>query len=161
MYFECKSYEGVFNSRTLTISRKILWRLPPLQWDKLTSFVVEIDSIAGATAQVRQIQIRILRTRAYLVDYKFMQIHLAKVLAVSYNDTFAYLKAIDCIGKEGEGRIWEIFLWPFCQEYQCIAPIITSTKKELQKYLRNKALVDPISVFNLSKKSPFFTQISL
>ena len=42
-----------------------------------------------------------------------MQIHLVKVLAVSYNDTFAYLKAIDCIGKGGEGRIWRNIFMAF------------------------------------------------
>ena len=93
-----------------------------------------------------------------MVAYKFMQIHLVKVLAVSYNDTFAYLKAIDCIGKEGEGRIWRNIVMAFllgisiyCTHYKY--------KKELQKFLCNKALVDPISVFNLSKKSPFLSKL--
>ena len=94
-----------------------------------------------------------------MVAYKFMQIHLVKVLAVSYNDTFAYLKAIDCFGKGGgEGRIWRNIFMAFllgisiyCTHYKY--------KKELQKFLCNKALVDPISVFNLSKKSPFLNYL--
>ena len=94
-----------------------------------------------------------------MVAYKFMQIHLVKVLAVSYNDTFAYLKAIDCIGKEGEGRIWRNIFMAFLLGIISIYCTHYKYKKELQKYLGINALVDPISVFNLSKKSPFLSKL--